>query len=85
METSIMLAMLRSQSGDKHENTQACFALLDILRNEYSERHNGKTAEPQTEPEPVVAKEKIVAPKTFEQLMCLGDGNVKEPEMVKKP
>lgn len=82
LETSIMLAVLKTQSGEKNENTQACHALLEILREEYSRRNGKQTAEPAVG-EVVVAKEKIEVPKTFSQLMSLGDGSVGEPEMVK--
>jgi hypothetical protein len=82
METGMMLTILKSQHGEKHENTVACACLLDILREEYSRRHKEDTVKSQAE-KTVKPKEILVIPKTFNELMSLGDGSVGEPEMSK--
>jgi len=82
LETSVLVAVMTQQLGEEHENTQACRQLLNILRGEF-ERRNGKKPEDNVQ-EQAKPKEILVIPKTFNELMCLGDASVEEPVMVNK-
>lgn len=82
LETFIMLQVLHKQLGEKHAHTQSCLKLFKILQAE-SDKRGGRVAEPEAQKEAeVVVKAK--APKTFNELMSLGDGNAEELQMVKK-
>lgn len=85
METQLMVVLLTKMHGPDDENVVAANALLEIFRSEFLRRQGGKTeAETKTEAEPAVAIVVQETPKTFNQLMSLGDASVEEPEMVNK-
>jgi len=76
METAEMLEALKSIHGEKHAFTIGASRLMAVLRKEYDRR----TSLPEGKEEAVF----IPTPNTFNELMCLGSGDIVEPEFAKK-
>lgn len=81
-ETQALVSVLRMMVGEKHPNYVRASNLLEILSNEWRRRNEEQPSEPQVEKASV--KVKMQTPSTYNQLMCLGDGSVVEPQIIKK-
>ena len=76
METAEMIETLKKDLGEKHEFTIGAGRLMAILHKEYDRR----TSLPEEKEEAVF----VPSPNTFNELMCLGSGDIVEPEFANK-